>query len=103
VDSVPVPKPGLSAPDSTSNGQKVRLVSPRGKVESISALSGGNVANEDVWTSSRVTPREGDDNTNGWWNSNDNVTLALISPFAAGVTVAVAAAVRRRRRMLRDR
>jgi hypothetical protein len=66
-------------------------------------LSGGNVANEDVWRSSRVTPREGDDNTNGWWNSNDNVTLALIFPFAVGVTVAAAAAVRRRRQMLRDR
>ena len=78
-------------------------MSPLGKVESISALSGGNVAKEDVWTSSRVTPRKGDDNTNGWWNSNDNVTLTLIFPFAAGVTVAVAAAVRRRKQMPRDR
>jgi hypothetical protein len=103
VNSVPVPKQVLSAPDSTSNRQKVRLVSPRGKVESISALSGGNAANEDVWRSSRVTPREGDDNTNGWWNSNDNVTLAIIFPFGVGVTVAAAAAVRRRRQMLRDR
>ena len=78
-------------------------MSPQGKVESISALSGGNVANKDLWTASRVTPRAGDDNTSGWWNSNDNVTLALIFPFAAGVTVAVAAAVRRRKQMLRDR
>lgn len=103
VNSVPVPKSGLSAPDSMSNGQRVRLVSPQGKVELISALSGGNVANKDLWTASRVTPRAGDDNTSGWWNSNDNVTLALIFPFAAGVTVAVAAAVRRRKQMLRDR
>jgi FecR-like protein len=103
VNSVPVPQQGLSAPESASNGQKVRLVSPLGQVESISASSGANVAKEDVWTSSRVVSGKGDGHANGWLNSNDNVTLTLIFPFAVGVTVAVAAAVKRRRQTPRDR
>jgi hypothetical protein len=103
VNSIPVPPQGLSAPERTPNGQKIRLVSPLGHVDSISASSGGNVAKEDVWTSSRVVSGEGDGHASGWLNMNDNVTLTLIFPFAVGVTVAVAAAVIRRRRTLRDR
>lgn len=103
VNSVPVPKQGFSAPDSASNGQKVRLVSPLGEVEPISALSGANVAKEHVWSSSRIASSKGVGHANGSWNSNDNVTFTVIFPFVVGVTVAVATAVKRRRHALRDR